>query len=183
MRLQPRLLALAGCLLLAACTSTGGNPARGRAAAATAQALTAEPLTLQLSRFPDGSVHELASDRGKVVLLDVWATWCEPCVESLPFYESLAATYRERGLEVYALSLDEDPRQVAQFLEQQGLSIQVFLDGPEQRAAQALRVNGVPTSYLIDRQGRIRYVHEGWEPELNARYVAQVEALLAEKAE
>lgn len=190
----PTLLSLA--LLLTACgappraatrthaAAEAPRPAQARAAAqALADEAAGPPVTAPdhpLSRFPDGTTMRLSEARGSVVMLDVWATWCGPCVESLPAYDAIAKRYAPQGLKVFAVSLDEDPRQVAKFVEDTGIGLTILLDDQDQQVSRALRVRGVPTTYLIDRKGTIRAVHAGYEPADLPALTAQLEQLLAE---
>ena len=138
--------------------------------------------SLELVRFPGGEKVSLSAFEGQVVLLDLWATWCEPCVEALPAYRELEQRYGDQGLVFLALSLDEDPRQVQRFLEEQQLTLShLFMDGPDQPVASALKLRGLPTTYLLDRQGRLRHVHEGFLPEELPELVSVIEVLLSEK--
>jgi thiol-disulfide isomerase/thioredoxin len=135
---------------------------------------------LSLRRFPGGEPWRLADERGAVVLLDVWATWCEPCREALPAYAALRDRYAARGLKVYAVSVDAEPSQIAAFLLEAKAPLPVLLD-PEGAAAEAvLGVKLMPTSFLVDRAGVIRHVHEGFDPEVLARLPAELDALLGE---
>jgi thiol-disulfide isomerase/thioredoxin len=138
------------------------------------------PLTFTVKRYPGGEPHAIASDRGSVVLLDVWATWCEPCKDALPMYQDLAKHYAERGLKVYALNVDEDVRALGPFLEETKVTLPVLLDANAEVADKVLRVRGMPTTLLVDRQGRVRYVHEGFAEEFLAKYQSEIEELLAE---
>lgn len=139
-----------------------------------------EPITLELRRWPDGAVHDLRQDRGKVVLLEVWATWCERCKVSLPLYQALAERYRDRGLRVYAINIDEDRRLMGAFIEETKLGLPVLVDEGAAAAEGILGVKLVPCSFIVDRRGVIRFVHQGFDgPEL-PRYEAEIEQLLAE---
>src|SRR5690606_15188620 len=92
-----------------------------------------DPSQLQLVRFPGGEKVALADFRGQVVMLDLWATWCQPCVDALPRYRELEQRLSDQGLVFLALSLDEDRRQVQRFIEEQQLSLtHLFMDGPDQ---------------------------------------------------
>lgn len=151
-------------------------------AASSARVPDVDVASLELVRFPGGEKVSLSAFRGQVVVLDLWATWCAPCVESLPAYLELERRLGERGLVFLALSLDEDPRQVERFLEAQQLTLpNVFLEGPEQPVATALGLRGLPTTYLFDRQGLLRHVHEGYLPDEFPGLVTVIEGLLDEK--
>jgi thiol-disulfide isomerase/thioredoxin len=154
------------------------------ALASNSGALESEPapLAFTVKRYPGGEPHAIASDRGSVVLLDVWATWCEPCRDALPMYQDLAKHYGSRGLKVYALNVDEDVRALGPFLEETKVTLPVLLDANAEVADKVLRVRGMPTTLLVDRQGRVRYVHEGFAEEFLAKYQAEIEELLAEPA-
>jgi thiol-disulfide isomerase/thioredoxin len=143
------------------------------------------PVGFTVQRLGGGERFDIASERGNVVLLDVWATWCEPCRETLPYYDRLARELGPRGLKVYALSIDEDARAVAHFVKETGLALPVLLDSNASVAERTLRVQAMPTSFLLDRSGVVRQVHEGVEDTALALYTrtrAEVEALLAEPA-
>jgi thiol-disulfide isomerase/thioredoxin len=139
-----------------------------------------QPLALQLPRWPDGAIHDLRQDRGNVLLLDVWATWCEPCRAALPAYEQLAQRYADRGFRVYAINIDEDRNLVREFIEQSKLHLPVLVDEDAAIAENVLKVTLMPTSFIVDRRGVIRFVHQGFAGPEIARYEAEIEQLLAE---
>jgi thiol-disulfide isomerase/thioredoxin len=142
------------------------------------------PLEMEVKRFPGGELWKLSGDRGSVVLLDVWATWCEPCRDTLPIYSELARQYGTRGLKVYALSVDEDVRAIAPFLKENRVEVPVLLDSNAAVAEGALGVKVMPTSYLIDRRGVVREVHEGAFGDTGSlldQYREEIEALLKEQ--
>ena len=138
------------------------------------------PLALSLPLYSDGKVHDLASDHGKVVLLDVWATWCEPCRDALPLYEQLVKQYGEKGLRVYAVNVDVDQREIPKFIQETKLSIPILLDQIAEFSEHRLNVKMMPISFLLDRRGTIRFVHEDFAEEFLAKYQAEIEQLLAE---
>ncbi len=139
------------------------------------------PLELKLPLYPAGKIHDLAKDRGNVVLLDVWATWCEPCRRSLPMYERLAKQYGRRGFKVYAINTDEDPDEVRPFVKETKLTLPILLDRDAEFVETKLNVRVMPTSFILDKQGRVRHVHEGFAAEFLPKLHAEIEALLAEK--
>ena len=176
-RLALAALALSGCAQRMPSLSAPEAPASTSAALAPSGPA---PLQFTVKRYPNGEPHAIASDRGSVVLLDVWATWCEPCRDALPRYDDLAKHYAARGLKVYALNVDEDTRAISPFLTETKVALPILLDSNAEVAEKVLRVRGMPTTLLVDRQGRVRYVHEGFAEEYLARYQAEIEELLAE---
>lgn len=102
-----------------------------------------------------GQKRTLADFRGKVVLLNVWATWCEPCRQEMPALDRLQAGLGGPGFQVVALSVDQQGAQIGQrFFREVGVkSLEFFID-PSARAAFRLDAPGLPVSLLIDRQGR-----------------------------
>jgi len=141
-----------------------------------------QKLELTLPRHPGGEMWTLSSLRGRVVLLDVWATWCEPCRDALPIYGDLQKEFAARGLEVLTINIDADPQPIAAFLEEAKVSLPVLRD-PEARVAESkLKVKLMPTAFLIDRKGVVRHVHEGFDEGELATWLSEIEALLAEPA-
>ncbi len=106
----------------------------------------------------EGTEVEFESFRGKVVLLDFWATWCPPCVKDLPDLTRLHERYQEDGLVVLSVSIDEGDDAAAKveaMVEERRAKHPVFLDATEASAWSSYRVKVVPTQYLIDAQGQI----------------------------
>lgn len=142
----------------------------------------AVPLDFTLARHPSGGAYRLSDDRGSVVLLDVWASWCDPCRESLPFYEDVAKQFGARGLKVYAISVDADASVIAPFVQELKLTLPVLHDPEAAIAGSTLKVKQMPTSFLVDRRGVVRRVHEGLSDDYFQQTLADVELLLAESA-
>lgn len=140
-----------------------------------------DQVNLVLPQYPDGTPHDLSKDRGHVVLLDVWATWCEPCKDALPIYQDLAAHYADKGLRVYAVNMDEDPRQIGPFLQETKVTLPILLE-QDGLVEKSLGVKLMPTTFLLDRQGRLRHRHEGFAEEFLQKYQNEIEQLLAEPA-
>jgi thiol-disulfide isomerase/thioredoxin len=108
----------------------------------------------------DGQL-DLATYRGKVVYLDFWASWCPPCLTSLPVLESLRKEFPEESFQVVAINLDQDPRKALKFLEKVQIGYPSGAD-PKGRIPTSFGLKTMPTSYLIDADGVIRFVHEGF---------------------
>lgn len=110
----------------------------------------------------DGNTISLSTFKGKVVLLNFWATWCPPCRLEMPTMEQAYQKYKDQGFEVVAVSIDAGPRStVKYFLQELGLSFQVLLD-PDMGTLRAFRGFSLPTTILIDRQGFIRSRENGY---------------------
>jgi peroxiredoxin len=122
----------------------------------------------QISPAPDfslpdshGNRQRLSMFRGRVVLLNFWATWCAPCQAEMPALERFYQTYRERGLTVLAVSSDrQGGTAVAPFLEQHNLSFTALLDSTGE-VTRMYGVSSLPTTYLLDRQGQLVTVATG----------------------
>ncbi len=158
----------------------GGSTRQPLAQATPTESKPSQPIELTLKPLGSTTAWKLSHERGNVVLLDVWATWCEPCRDALPLYDELNREFGGRGLKVYAISVDEDPSQIAKFLAELKVAVPVLLDPSAASAESTLHVKLMPTAFLIDRKGVIREVHEGFADDAKARYQAEIEALLAE---
>jgi thiol-disulfide isomerase/thioredoxin len=137
------------------------------------------PVQLVLRGFPDEAPHPLSADLGHVLVLDAWATWCGPCIRSLPQLQALQKAFAGRGVRTYAVSVDEDRSQIAPFLAAARVDLSVLLDPGGNALEQTLGLRVMPTTWVLDRTGRVRGVHEGFEGNVDA-VRAEVEKLLAE---
>lgn len=130
----------------------------------------------------DGSRSlDLAQHRGKVLYVDFWASWCGPCVKSFPFMNQLYRDLQAKGLEVVGVNLDENPDDAKAFLADNPAIFTVAADKSE-NCARRFAVKGMPSSYLVDRSGVIRYEHLGFRPGEAQAFRGLVEKLLAEGA-
>jgi thiol-disulfide isomerase/thioredoxin len=107
-----------------------------------------------------GGEMDLESFRGRVVLLNFWATWCEPCKAEMPLFERVQQQYRDRGLTVLAVNFQERDEEITPFLNQLGVTFPSLVDRTGEVTRQ-WRATGLPTTFLIDRQGIIRDVRVG----------------------
>ena len=143
------------------------------------------PVELPEIRLPgtDGAPHRLADWTGRPLVINFWATWCEPCRRALPLYERLVKQYGPRKFKVYAINVDEDPDEVPPFIKETKLSLPVLLDRDAEVVETKLGIRVMPTSFVLDKQGRVRHVHEGFAAEFLPKLQAEIEALLDEKGQ
>ena len=130
-------------------------------------------------RSLDEGPVRISALRGRVVLLDFWATWCEPCTVSLPFYARLLREAGAQGLSAVAVSTDESDDEVRKYLARAPLPFARARD-PNGSIADALGVVLIPTTFLLDRQGRVRFKHQGFSAADEGTLRSEVAALLAE---
>ncbi len=127
----------------------------------------------------DGKLS-LADYRGKVVWLDFWASWCPPCLKSIPDLEALRKQMPAEHFQIVAVNLDQDPTKALKFLEKHPVG---YPSGSDPRGAlpEKFELETMPTSYLIDRDGRIAKVHEGYKKGDIEKIRAEITALLGKR--
>jgi thiol-disulfide isomerase/thioredoxin len=143
---------------------------------------TAPDFALPPLRSTDGSsAIKLADFRGKVVYVDFWASWCAPCLVSIPLLNELRDKYVAEGkaFEVLAVNVDSDPEDGIEFLLDEPVSYVVVSD-PAGTTPALYKVPGMPTSYLVDAQGQVRLVHTGFKRSDIDMIEAEVGKLLEE---
>lgn len=129
----------------------------------------------------DGSGDiSLSSLKGKVVYLDFWASWCPPCRVSFPIFEELRNELGAAGFEIYAISVDESEQDALGFIESTSAVSFPLVRDATGVAPTAYGVPGMPTGYLIDREGVLRNIHHGFKKSDGAKLRAAVVQLLGE---
>lgn len=122
--------------------------------------------------------HCPADLKGKTVLVDFWASWCGPCKQSFPVMEELHKQYGPRGLVIIAISVDQNKRDMADFLKKNPVSFAVLRDAAQKLVAR-VDVAAMPSSFLLDGQGKVRFIHTGFHGvETRKEYERQIESLL-----
>jgi thiol-disulfide isomerase/thioredoxin len=118
------------------------------------------------------------STKGKVVLIDFWASWCGPCKQSFPVMEDLHKRYCDRGLVIVAINLDEKRPDMEAFLKKNAASFTVLRD-PSQKLVDKTGIATMPSSFVIDRDGKVRFTHTGFlGAETRKKYEEEIESLL-----
>ena len=168
--MRPLVIAVAAMASLA-CTGPGAaarpSPLVGTKVEVTAKAL-------------DGRAVALPAPGVRVTVVDFWATWCEPCREQLPDLDRLAAAWRGRGVEVYAISFDEDRGAVDEFVARTPVGFPVLWDKGGGALADRLALTRLPTTILLDAAGVVRAVHLGYDGGQPAALERDVRRVLGE---
>ena len=121
---------------------------------------------------------KLPDTKGKVVIVDFWASWCSPCLKALPSFAELHEKYAAQGLVVIAVNVDEDKAAMDGFLKKTPLPFAIVRDA-EEKLQKRMDLDGLPVTYIVDRQGVIQVIHDGFVgDETKKEYAAKIEALL-----
>lgn len=140
--------------------------------------LVGKPAPAWSLQTPDGKTVSLASLKGKVVLIDFWATWCGPCKAAMPSIQKTAESFAGKAVAVYGINAwEKDPALAVQYMKAQKYTYGLLLQG-DQVAAQYY-VEGIPSMVLIDAKGIVRKVHVGYDPQLLSVLKADLTQLLA----
>ena len=127
----------------------------------------------------DGRNLRLAEQRGQVVLVNFWATWCGPCKQEMPHLNRLYDRYRSAGFVLLGVNVDEDFKQAQAAAGKLGLHFPVLFDG-DKTVSRLYDLQSMPATVLIDRDGRVRYLHRGYRDGLEAAYEQQIRELVKE---
>ena len=163
-----RLFAIVLILVLAFSVMAGERPSVGQKA-----------INFTLETF-DGKRVALNQLRGRVILLDFWATWCPPCREELPYLDILQQTYGTQGFVVLAVNIDNKIQNAQDFLKAHDIKLMPLWDEQKKVVAQ-YDIEQMPTTVIIDKRGVIRYLHSGFETDQYIKYKQQIQQLLREK--
>jgi len=127
-----------------------------------------------------GGTVKLSGLRGKVVLIDFWASWCKPCKKELPELDKLAKAYKDAGADVTILAINIDTKRenADKFLKTAKIKNLVVLYDASSTSAEQYEPPTMPTSYLVDKKGIIKAVHEGYVAGDEKKYKAEIDALL-----
>ncbi|MEZ4650275.1 MAG: TlpA disulfide reductase family protein [Candidatus Eisenbacteria bacterium] len=130
----------------------------------------------------DGRTGKLVPAAAPASVVHFWASWCAPCKKELPLLDGLAAELGPRGVKFAAISIDSDPAKARRFVEQQEIHLPVFLDGPD-GLAESLALPSIPSTFVVDRRGRVTFATSGSSEEELARLRAHLIGLVQTKGE
>jgi len=155
-------------------------------AAALAAPLSAFAAAASAELAPDfalkslsGTNQRLSEHRGEVVLVNFWATWCGPCRQEMPLLNQIYQRYHAVGFEMLGVNIDDTSGRATDMARTLGVSFPVLFDDTKAVSRQ-YKVNTMPTTLLIGRDGTVRYRHEGYQPGYEQQYIDQIRTLLKE---
>ncbi|MDQ6627761.1 MAG: TlpA family protein disulfide reductase [Pseudomonadota bacterium] len=141
---------------------------------AIAPSATAPDFTLRTMTGPN---LRLGEQRGRVVMVNFWATWCGPCREEMPQLNRLYERYKAAGFVLLGVNVDEDSRKAAEVAAKLGVTFPVLLDS-DKIVSKLYDLNTMPSTVIIDREGKVRYVHRGYLAGTENDYEKQIRELL-----
>jgi|GEM_PF-384046 len=128
-----------------------------------------------------GEMVSLTDHAGQVVLVNFWASWCEPCRTEMPILDAIYEEYKGLGLTVLGVNAEADSTSAFKFLDKTSVGFPILLD-PEDKVTQLYEVDAMPTTVIIGRNGKIRSRHRGYREGYKALYEQEIKALLKEKS-
>lgn len=137
--------------------------------------------------FPDiaqAGLEGAAPDlKGKVYLVDFWASWCGPCKKAFPVLVELQKKYASQGFTIVGISIDEDKSDMDKFLKKNPVPFPILRDAEGKKLGEKVEVQGVPTSYIVGADGKVISVHEGFEGDKSRKaYEKEIEEALSKVA-
>ena len=121
----------------------------------------------------------IASHKGKVIYLDFWASWCGPCRKSFPWMNNMQEKYQQQGLVIISVNVDNSKALADEFLAEVPANFNVFYD-PKGKVARKFKLKGMPSSYIIDRSGKMVSAHVGFTESKKMKYEEELKTLLNE---
>ncbi|MEO8310058.1 MAG: TlpA disulfide reductase family protein [Caldimonas sp.] len=146
----------------------------GTASSAIAPATAAPDFTLHAMGGPNLRLKE---QRGRVVMVNFWATWCGPCRQEMPQLNRLYEKYKSSGFMLLGVNVDDDVAKAAEVAAKLGVTFPVLLD-TEKTVSKLYDLSTMPSTVLIDREGKVRYVHRGYLAGYEDNYEKQIRELL-----
>jgi thiol-disulfide isomerase/thioredoxin len=142
-----------------------------------ASSLLRQPAPDFVLRSLSGANVRLSEHLGEVIIINFWATWCGPCRQEMPLLDELYGKYQRAGLTLLSINLDDDKDRAVEMAKTLAVSYPVLLD-ERKEVSRSYQVGSMPSTVLIDREGVVRYVSEGYKPGYEKRYTEQLRELL-----
>ena len=162
--MRNRIAAMAAILAFALPAWAGGGDVQ--APAFTLQAL-------------DGRTVTLAQFKGDVVMINFWASWCGPCRQEMPLLDSIYKQYKDMGFTLIGVNVEPDSHNADAWLKKTPVSYPILSD-PKSQVSQLYQVQAMPTTVIVDRQGVVRFVHNGYLPGDENQYMNSIRALIVQ---
>jgi thiol-disulfide isomerase/thioredoxin len=126
-----------------------------------------------------GKTVNLADFKGQVVLLNFWASWCGPCRKEMPILEQLQKQYKSKGFTMVGVNVEPNSTDAINWLKSTPVSFPILFD-KDSSVSKLYRVEGMPNTVIVDRNGKVRYVHRGYKPGEENEYLDQIRTLIRE---
>lgn len=127
----------------------------------------------------NGSNMRLEEQRGEVVMINFWASWCGPCRQEMPHLKALNDEYESLGFKLLGVNVDEDADEAKRAIDRLKIDFPVLFDS-DNKVVEMFKVDAMPTTFIIDRDGNIRHLHRGYKPGYEVDYQEQVAELIKE---
>jgi thiol-disulfide isomerase/thioredoxin len=126
-----------------------------------------------------GKPLSLADLKGRIVLVNFWASWCGPCRKEMPLLEQLNRQYRSKGVTLVGVNVEPDSAAATDWLKATPVSFPILFD-VDSKVSKLYQVEGMPNTVILDRKGNVRYIHRGYSAGAESEYLDQIRALIRE---
>jgi len=144
-----------------------------------ASGLTGQPAPDFALKSSSGQNLRLSEYRGDVVMVNFWATWCGPCRQEMPLLDELYSRYERVGFSLLGVNIDDDSRKAMNMVAELGVNFPVLFDARKE-VSKLYQVDAMPVTVIIDREGNVRHVHQGYKPGYEEEYLNEIRSLLRE---
>jgi len=141
--------------------------------------LMGQPAPDFVLKSASGENLRLSEFRGDVVMINFWATWCGPCRQEMPLLDEMYTRYQRVGFSLLGVNIDDDSRKALKMISELGVSFPVLFDVSKE-VSKLYKVNAMPVTILVDRDGIVRHVHQGYQPGYELDYLDEIRSLLRE---
>ena len=149
------------------------------AASLASSGMTGKPAPDFALKSSTGENLRLSEFRGDVVMINFWATWCGPCRQEMPLLDELYSRYNRVGFNLLGVNIDDDSSRAMDMIRELGVNFPVLFDSRKE-VSKMYDVDAMPVTVIVDRTGNVRFVHQGYKPGYEEKYLDQVRALLRE---